>query len=162
MNACTCCDLTRGGRSRQFEYGRLNEFGGGGAVAPARICATSIGVTDTMEIRWRGHGGGAGLATGLTIGGLVAGPRNYDGPYPYYGGLYPAGYVGRSAMSRRGGRPLLVALSPVRSDERHLSGPRWPTALLPVVRPLESSSRDEMREPSLWDPWRRRKITPVS
>jgi hypothetical protein len=35
-----------------------------------------------MEIRWLGHGGGAGLATGLTIGGLVAAPRYYDGPYP--------------------------------------------------------------------------------
>jgi len=98
--------LKRGCRSRQFEYRRLNEFGGGGAVAPAKIWATSIGVTDTTEIRWRGHGGGAalaaGLATGLIIGGLVAAPRYYDGPYPYYGGLYPAGYVGRSAMVHRG------------------------------------------------------------
>jgi hypothetical protein len=97
-----------------------------------------IGVTDTTEIRWRGHGGGAdlaaGLATGLMIGGLVVAPRYYDGSYPYYGGLYPAGYVGRSAIAHRGGRPLLVALSPGRSDERNLSGPRWPTALLPVVR----------------------------
>jgi hypothetical protein len=49
-------------RSRQFEYRRLNEFGGGGAVAPARIWATSIGATDTTEIRWRGHGEGAALA----------------------------------------------------------------------------------------------------
>jgi hypothetical protein len=36
----------------------------------------------------------AGLATGSIIGGLVAALRYYDGPYPYYGGYYPAGYVG--------------------------------------------------------------------
>jgi hypothetical protein len=49
--------------------------------------------------------------------------------WPLPGGICrPIGYgaPGREAIACR--------LSPVRSDERHLSGPRWRTALLPVVR----------------------------
>ena len=74
-------------------------------MAPARIWATSIGVTDTTEIRWRGHGGGADLAagpaTGLMIGGLVAAPRYYDGPYPYYGILTTAAFTRRDMSADR-------------------------------------------------------------
>ena len=36
------------------------------------------------------------------VAAMVAAPRYYDGPYRYYGGLYPAGYVGRSAMAHQG------------------------------------------------------------
>jgi hypothetical protein len=76
----------------------------GGAVSaaplfPAAISRTSVSVTDATQVRWRGYRGGgaglaAGLATGLIIGGLLAAPRYYDEPYPYYYGYYPPRYVG--------------------------------------------------------------------
>ena len=65
-------------------------------LVPAAISTMSGSVTDATPVRWRGyHGGGAGLAAGLTtgliIGGLFAAPRYYDDPYYY--GYYPPRHV---------------------------------------------------------------------
>ena len=62
------------------------------AAAPLVPATISIGSTDSSvatPVRWHGHGGGgatlaAGVMTGLIIGGLVAAPQYYEGPYPYY------------------------------------------------------------------------------
>lgn len=67
-------------------------------LLPATISTMSRTVPDAAPVRWRGHHGGgagvaAGLAAGLIIGGLLAAPRYYDEPYPYYG-YYPPRYVG--------------------------------------------------------------------
>jgi hypothetical protein len=61
------------------------------------------------------------------VAAMFAAPWYYDRPYPYYGGFCPADISAGRLWRTEGGRPLLVALSPVRFDERHLSGPRWPT-----------------------------------
>ena len=65
-------------------------------LVPATISITSTESSVATPIRWRGHGGGgvglaAGLMTGLIIGGLIAAPPYYEGPYPYY---YPNRYPG--------------------------------------------------------------------
>jgi hypothetical protein len=64
--------------------------------APAPMISSGLGAT---TVHWRGRGGGgaglaAGLATGLIIGGLLAAPRYYDEPYPYYYGYSPPRYLG--------------------------------------------------------------------
>jgi hypothetical protein len=61
-------------------------------LLPASAAMTSAIDTEATPVRWRGGGTGvaAGLATGLIIGGLLAAPHYYDGPYaPYGGGYYP-------------------------------------------------------------------------
>jgi hypothetical protein len=72
-------------------------------LIPGTISVASTGSAETMQVRWRGHGGGGaglatGLMTGLIIGGLVAAPHYYEEPYPYYhpyyGGYYAPRYVG--------------------------------------------------------------------
>jgi hypothetical protein len=66
-------------------------------LAPTIVSITSDSPTAT-QVRWRGGGGGAGLAaglaTGLIIGGLLAAPRYYYEPYPYYLDDYPPRYGG--------------------------------------------------------------------
>jgi BA14K-like protein len=54
-------------------------------LIPGTISVASTGIAETMQVRWRGHGGGGagletGLMTGLIIGGLVAAPhyRSFD------------------------------------------------------------------------------------
>jgi hypothetical protein len=66
-------------------------------LVPATTPIRSADLAAATQVRWRGHGGGgaaiaAGLMTGLIIGGLVAAPPYYDGPYPYY---YPGYYAPR-------------------------------------------------------------------
>ena len=80
---------------------------GWAAAVPANTAVLKSAVaTDVIEIRSRGRRGGggagiaAGLAAGLLLGGLVAAPRYYGGPPPYYspgyyGPVYGApGYYG--------------------------------------------------------------------
>jgi BA14K-like protein len=70
-------------------------------LVPATAPLASTDLAGATQIRWRHGGGGAGVAaglmTGLIIGGLVAAPRYYEPPYPYYdpyyGGYYPPRYV---------------------------------------------------------------------
>jgi BA14K-like protein len=92
-------------RSAIVATGILSTVGSMGSVAaaplvPATSSMRSTDVADFTQVRWRGHGGGgaglaAGLATGLIVGGLLAAPRYYEEPYPYYyGGYYAPGYVG--------------------------------------------------------------------
>ena len=79
-------------------------------LIPATISMASAGITDVTPVRWRGHGSGgaglaAGLATGLIIGGLLAAPRYYDEPYPYYDdGYYARDMSDRSVTAHRVGR----------------------------------------------------------
>jgi hypothetical protein len=74
-----------------------------------------------------------GLATGLIIGGLAAGPHYYGGPMPIIAvTTHPDMLVPDRSWSRVGSL-LLVALSLVRSDQWYLSGSQRP-ALLPLDR----------------------------
>ena len=91
-------------RSAVVAVGILSTVDSMGSVAaappvPATSSMRSTDVADSTQVRWRGYGSGgaglaAGLATGLIVGGLLAVPRYYEGPYPYYGGYYAPRYVG--------------------------------------------------------------------
>jgi hypothetical protein len=77
----------------------LMSSAGLGAPLSAMAGPSSAGAADTMQVRWRGHGGGgagvaAGLMTGLIIGGLLAGPHYYEEPVYPYGYYAPPGPVG--------------------------------------------------------------------
>jgi hypothetical protein len=74
-----------------------------GAAGPGQDLSDIDRRHDTAEIRWRGRcGGGAGLPTGLIIGGLVAAPRYGDGPYPTAPIAGPIGYgAPREAIAGR-------------------------------------------------------------
>jgi len=55
-------------------------------LLPATLSIASTTLTDVTPVRSRGRGArlAAGLATGMIIGGLLAAPRYYYEPHPYY------------------------------------------------------------------------------
>jgi BA14K-like protein len=89
-------------RSAIVAAGILSTVGSVAVAAPIPPISSmrSTDVANSTQARWRGHGAGgaglaAGLATGLIVGGLLAAPRYYEEPYPYYyRGYYAPRYVG--------------------------------------------------------------------
>jgi len=74
-------------------------------VPSSTLSLKSLVASDVTDVRWRGRGYrggagiGAGIATGLLLGGMMAASPYYygDGPYyapPYYGPVYGPGYGG--------------------------------------------------------------------
>ena|SRR5664279_77409 len=74
-------------------------------VPSGTVSLKSLVASDVTDVRWRGRRGyggagiGAGIATGLLLGGMMAASPYYygGGPYyeePYYGPVYQPGYGG--------------------------------------------------------------------
>lgn len=89
-------------------------------LIPALMSVVSAGFTDATPVHWRGRGGGgaglaAGLATGLVMGGLLAAPRYYYGPYPNYFDEYPPRYGGPIGYGTPGWRRWEKSIVPAKS-----------------------------------------------
>ena len=72
-------------------------------VPSSMVSLKSLVTSDVSQVRWRGRGWrgggvGAGIATGLLLGGMMAASPYYYGGPPYYGPaygpVYGPGYVG--------------------------------------------------------------------
>jgi hypothetical protein len=121
-------------------------------LIPGTISVASTGIAETMQVRWRGHGGGGaglatGLMTGLIIGGLAAAPHYYEEPYPYYhpyyGGYYAPRYIGPIGYGAR-----LGGLSPFTATVRLIPSAEhiWVTTVAgTIVDSSENFARDIQR-----------------